>query len=217
MRAMPKIVRFSLTAGGIIVAGFVLGFLFFAAVATREMPDSNHNADGIVVLTGGVQRIAEAGRLFERGMAKRLLVSGINKVTTRRDIKRLLKIRDQSFACCVDLGYAARNTRGNADETRDWVRAHHFKSLIVVTASYHMPRSLAELAGSMPDVRLIAHPVVPDKFRNSPWWLDLSKIGILAREYIKFLPSAARYGVTRLSHLRKTSNFDNARHADRNS
>jgi uncharacterized SAM-binding protein YcdF (DUF218 family) len=217
MRATPKIVRFLLAASGVIIAGLALGFLFFATIATRELPKTHHRADGIVVLTGGVQRIAEAGRLLEQGMAKRLLISGINKVTTRRDIQRLLKIRDKAFTCCVDLGYTARNTRGNADETRAWVETHRFESVIVVTASYHMPRSLAELAGSMPNVRLIAHPVVPAKFKNSPWWLDISKIGILAREYIKFLPSAARYGVTRLTHGRRTGRNDNAQHADRDS
>jgi uncharacterized SAM-binding protein YcdF (DUF218 family) len=217
MQALPKIVKFGLTAGGVIVAGLTLGFVFFAVIATREMPTSTRSANGIVVLTGGVQRIAEAGRLFEQGKAKRLLVSGINKKTTRRDVLRLLKIRKKLFACCVDLGYSALNTRGNANETHDWVRAHQFKSVIVVTASYHMPRSLAELAGSMPDVTLIAHPVVPAKFRETPWWRDPINIRILAAEYLKFLPSAARYGVTRLTHGRRTSTSDNAQHADGNS
>jgi hypothetical protein len=119
MQALPKIVKFGLTAGGVIVAGLTLGFVFFAVIATREMPTSTRSANGIVVLTGGVQRIAEAGRLFEQGKAKRLLVSGINKKTTRRDVLRLLKIRKKLFACCVDLGYSSRLGQGSPVQERD--------------------------------------------------------------------------------------------------
>ncbi len=47
------------------------------------------------------------------------------------------------LACCVDLGHTARDTIGNATETRDWAADHHYVSLIVVTSAYH----IAALAG----------------------------------------------------------------------
>lgn len=180
---------------GLAAAVFILGFLIFATMATRGISKDTPTADGIVVLTGGEKRIWEAGRLLEGGKAKRLLVSGVNRITSKKDVRRLIRIEAKLFACCVDLGYEALNTRGNAEETRNWVRGHNFSSLIVVTSSYHMPRSLAELSHELPDVRLIAHPVVPTQFQTGPWWLNYGNARILAAEYIKFLPTAARYAV----------------------
>lgn len=183
---------------GIAFASLVLGFFMFAAVATREPSSDARSADGIVVLTGGARRILEAGRLLRSGKGRHLLVSGVNRQTSAKSVRKLAKIDTDLFACCVTLGYVAQNTRGNAIETRDWQRSHKFQSLIVVTASYHMPRSMAELALVMPEVELIPHPVVPKQFQASPWWLHVHSARLLAREYLKFLPSAAQYAVNRI-------------------
>ena len=199
MRETRKLWKFAVASLFAACTIALVGFLFFAAIATREGPAVTRPADGIVVLTGGVMRIAAAGRLLAAGKAKRLLVSGINEITPPKDVQRLVGVPRELFACCVDLGYAAKNTRGNADETRAWATRHRFKSLIVVTASYHMPRSLAELSQAMPGTELIAHPVLPTKFQKSPWWLDPSNASILAREYLKFVPSAARYALLRIT------------------
>ena len=111
---------------------------------------------------------------------------------------KLSGLDEPDFDCCVDLGYAALDTIGNADETRAWAEARNYESLIVVTASYHMPRSLAELARVLPGTKLIAHPVMPKSFRQEVWWLHVRTTRTLVSEYLKFLPSAARYGVARL-------------------
>ena len=75
--------------------------------------------------------------------------------------------------------------------------ASGLRTLIVVTSGYHMPRSLAELAIAMPDVELIAHPVVAKAARQRAWWLQPGLVRLLATEYAKFLPVAARYAVAR--------------------
>ena len=150
-------------------------------------------ADGIVALTGGGQRLAAAGRLLQAQQARRLLISGVNRVVSRAELRRLLDIDNELFACCVDVGYAAQNTRGNAVETRKWALRHRFESLIVVTASYHMPRSLLELGRAMPDVVLHPHPVLPQQFREAPWWLQAASTKLLISEYIKLLPTVLRY------------------------
>jgi len=198
MRAMSLFGKLGVGACSLILAAFVLGFFIFAAVVTRDVPPQTRTADGIVVLTGGARRISEAARLLRLGKAKRLLVSGVNRINSKSDIHKLTKLSPKMFACCVDLGYAAQNTRGNAAETREWSRSHNFASLIVVTASYHMPRSLSELSREMPSITLIPHAVVPNTFRAKPWWLDATNVSILVHEYLKFLPSAARCVVTRL-------------------
>ena len=185
------------------LALFVFGFMLFAAIATRGSSDKPRIADGIVVLTGGESRIAEAARLLETGRARRLLISGVNRRNSREDLRRLLHLQPQLFDCCVDVGYDALDTYGNADEARAWANQWHFASLIIVTASYHMPRSLAELALAMPEARLIAHAVVPRQLQGMPWWLRLAAARTLVAEYIKFLPAVTRLAVSRLTGRRE--------------
>jgi uncharacterized SAM-binding protein YcdF (DUF218 family) len=176
----------------------VLGFVLFAGAATREPASQIARADGIVVLTGGEARIAKAARLLEAGRADRLLISGVNRKVGKDEIHRLTGLGAAQFDCCVDIGYAAHDTIGNADETREWVARRGYKRLIVVTASYHMPRSLAELGRVLPGVELVAYPVVPTRFHTEAWWRHLGTTRILVSEYLKFLPAAARLAGVRL-------------------
>ena len=113
------------------------------------------NADGIVVLTGAAFRISDALELLAAGHGKRLLITGVNPLTRSREIARLVPEHQRWFTCCVDLDHSATNTIGNAIETRRWVKARGFKSLIVVTSNFHMPRAMAELAHQLPDVTLV--------------------------------------------------------------
>ena len=179
-----------------LVVIFVLGFVVFATFVMRTLPDIPKQADGIVVLTGGPERIITAARLLREGRAKWMLISGVNRQTSKADILRLSKLDPKLFACCVTLGYIAQNTRGNAIEARNWQRGNSFKSLIIVTAAYHMPRSLIELYRRMPDVKLIPYSVMPKRLRNQSWWLQGDSVRLLAYEYIKFLPSVAEFAVT---------------------
>lgn len=176
----------------------VFGFVLFAAAVMRAPPTNAIRADAIIVLTGGPTRILEGARLLKEGRAKRMLISGVNKITRRDDLMRLSGLPEDKFTCCVDLGYAALDTIGNADEARDWVEGRGYESLIVVTASYHMPRSLAELGRTLPNTRLIPYPVVPKDFQQDAWWLNVRTSRLLLSEYVKFLPSAARFGVARV-------------------
>jgi hypothetical protein len=58
----------------------------------------------------------------------------------------------------------------------------------VVTAGYHMPRALAELSRSLPEVGLHPYPVVSPVLRGAP---DASSLRLLATEYTKYLAVAA--------------------------
>lgn len=181
-----------------IAAVLMFGFVLFATAVTRDQPHPEQRADGIVVLTGGELRIAEGAQLLAKGWGRRLLISGVNHRTGRHDLLRITGLAEQQFDCCVDLGYEAQDTVGNASETNLWADKHKFESLIVVTSSYHMPRSLAELSIEMPRTRLISHPVIPRSLRNSAWWLHLTTTRVLVSEYVKFLPTAARLTASRL-------------------
>ena len=177
---------------------FAGGFVLFAYVVARYAPAPNERADAIVVLTGGELRLAAAAKLLTEGRGGRLLISGVNPQTTLDDLKRVSGLPDRLFTCCVDIDYAAHTTSGNAHETKAWAEARRLKKLIVVTSSYHMPRSLTELRRTLPEVALVPYPVISHKLQAGRWWADAYTARVLFSEYVKFLPSAARYAVARL-------------------
>lgn len=188
-----------LAGAGVVAATLLLyGFVIFAGGATREPAAELEAADGIVVLTGGQARIGKAARLLLEGRAGRMLISGVNRKVSRDDILRLTGLSAEKFECCVDIGYTAHDTVGNADETREWAERRGYNRLIIVTASYHMPRSLAELGRVLPGVKFIPYPVVPKSFHADRWWLHPGTTRILISEYAKFLPSAARFVAVRM-------------------
>lgn len=175
------------------VAALLAGFVGFALSLERTESTLTVKADGVVVLTGGSDRVVEAGELLARGQARRLLITGVNKATREREIARLLPISRELFDCCVDLGYRALDTAGNAAETRDWARRRGIGgSLIVVTSNYHMPRALAELSAALPGVTLHPFPVVSDHLHVEDWLTDVSVTRLIAAEYVKYLYALAR-------------------------
>ena len=167
-------------------AAVLAGFVAFVASLPEPGSARVQQADGIVALTGEGGRLVPAMNLLEDGLGQRLLISGVNPTTTKSSLRSLLH-GGKLFDCCVDLGFSALDTRGNAEETARWVRDHHYNSLIIVTADYHMPRSLVEFGSEMPGVKLIPYPVA-DAI-DSPNWQTVRR---LSSEYVKYLASSVR-------------------------
>jgi uncharacterized SAM-binding protein YcdF (DUF218 family) len=177
---------------------FGAGFVAFARAVASFVPGASPRADAIVVLTGGELRLMAGARLLKDGRGARLLISGVNPQTSREDLRRLSGLSPRLFSSRVDIDYAAHTTSGNADETRTWVKSRGYTRLIVVTSSYHMPRSLIELRRTLPGITLLPYPVVSNKIHAARWWRDPFTARVLMGEYVKLLPSAARYGAARL-------------------
>lgn len=197
-------------AVGVPLLAFAAGFVMFARAVADYAPAPAGRADAIVVLTGGELRLVAAAKLLAEGRGKRLLISGVNRQTSRDDLKRLSGLSKRLFACCVDVDYA-EHTTANADETKAWAKARRFSRLIIVTSNYHMPRSLTELGRVMPGVVLVPHAVVPNKLHAKRWWSDAHTARVLFAEYLKFLPSAARYGAARLLRWEGSALADGAK------
>jgi uncharacterized SAM-binding protein YcdF (DUF218 family) len=178
---------------GLVVIVPVAGFVAFARDVAGARAPTDPTAEGIVVLTGGSARIDGALRLLAEGRATRLLISGVNPTVNRATLAGQLEPDlAAKLACCADLGRAARDTVGNAAETRTWAESQGFSSLIVVTSDYHMRRSMAELADAMPDVGLIAYPVTNPDLHLSDWWRRPPAAAVLLREYVKYLLTTIR-------------------------
>jgi uncharacterized SAM-binding protein YcdF (DUF218 family) len=180
---MTRLRRPVLGALAVLVLLWLTGFAWFLRLADR-VPPPPPRADAIVVLTGGAGRVEAALRLLAEGRARIALVSGVGGAAEFASLARRAGV-DAALGARVTLGRAAQSTRGNAAETAAWARANDVRSLIVVTAFYHMPRALAELARTLPGVTLYPSPVTP----GASWRL-------LAGEYGKFL--AAELGLTAL-------------------
>ena len=182
-------------AGGAILAilAFLAGFALFVASLDNRPAQAVESADGIVVLTGGPERIADATDLLIAQRGRRLLITGVHPTTTLTEISRTVPASRQALECCVELGRSALNTRGNAIETAAWAHAQGFRSLIVVTSAWHMPRALVELRRAMPDVMLVPYPVVAKAPREPAWTARFASARLLLSEYVKYL--AAYVGV----------------------
>jgi uncharacterized SAM-binding protein YcdF (DUF218 family) len=176
----------------ILFVGAGVGFVGFLSQLRGVEIKPARNADGIVVLTGGSSRVSDAMELLAAGYGKRLLISGVHRTNAASDISRSLPDNQSLLGCCVDLDRSAVNTRSNAAETRRWARERGFKSLIVVTSNYHMPRAIVELSHAMPDMQLVPFAVVGDKWRDEPWWTSSATIRLLLSEYVKYVAAEVR-------------------------
>lgn len=186
---LVKIAAFAALALAIVAIG---GFGVFLQTIERYEQNPSTRTDGIVALTGGAQRIGDAIDLLAQGYGSRLLISGVNERTSRDQIARLNPGQRRLFECCVDLDYRARNTIGNAIETRRWIESHRFRSIIVVTSAYHMPRTLVELDHALPDLRKVPYAVVTPTVDPDAWWSSAQTFRVLLSEYVKLIVVYAR-------------------------
>jgi uncharacterized SAM-binding protein YcdF (DUF218 family) len=177
---------------------WAVGLFAFAARIAHSTPAADPGrAQGIVALTGPSPARMEVGvSLLQEGRGQRLLISGVNRMNTRDSIRRAARsVAGPVYDCCVDLGFEAVDTIGNARETADWARARGYDQVIVVTADYHMPRALLELKGAMPHARLMPYPVATDELNARAWWRNPRQARRLSLEYCKYLVILTREAV----------------------
>ncbi|MEM7169854.1 MAG: YdcF family protein [Pseudomonadota bacterium] len=187
-----------LAMGLVLVAAIVwLAGLFWYAGQLPEQPSpSTQQTDAIVVLTGGSGRLEKGLELLADNKAEKLFVSGVYRGLEVRELLRLFQESPGELDCCVALGYEADNTRGNAVETAAWMSEEGYESLRLVTANYHMPRSLLEFEESMPRSQIIPHPVFPAHYKQEDWWRWPGSARLLVSEYNKYLLALVRQTIT---------------------
>jgi uncharacterized SAM-binding protein YcdF (DUF218 family) len=195
---MARSIRVLIAGAGVIGLALLVGFAVFASMIRDAPPAVVPRADAIVVLTGGEDRIEAGIKLLSEGKGRRLLISGVNPTTSAMQIGRLTGQDHRLFKCCIDFGYNAVDTSSNAEEARSWADTRGYSRLIVVTSSYHMPRSLTEFARVLPRAELVSYPVATRHHNLNEWWHHPATARLLLSEYLKFLTSTARLGMARL-------------------
>ncbi|MDR1694135.1 MAG: YdcF family protein [Lactobacillaceae bacterium] len=171
------------TAIFIIMLTAVLWFGGFMAFNNRiyMFKNNNEKTDAIVVLTGGKNRIDEAQKLFNDGLADKLFISGVSKEASLEEIISPDEVSDN-----IEIGQEAHNTFENAIEVNNWIVKNEISSIRLVTSNYHMPRSIEELKTKNNDVKIIIHPVFSDNVQKK-WWKSWGSFNFIASEYNKFL------------------------------
>ncbi len=227
-----RILRFLVGTLALLVGLWGGGFVWFAATLPRHVADVTSRTDAIVVLTGGSARLSTGIALLQGGLSRKLFISGVHPGVEINEIWRLAGPPSPSFPSpsspspssspelldpgaapvsfppltdAIVLGYNAGDTIGNATETAQWIAEHRLGSLRLVTAAYHMPRSLLEFHHAMPEATIIPHPVFPLSVKSREWWRRPGTALLLAGEYTKYLAAIVRHGFSSSPDLSPSS------------
>ncbi len=171
---------------------YLIGLSIFIADIPRSPPSPVPQVDGIVVLTGGPERIQQSVSLLTAGSGTRLLISGVDQGVSLDDIRSLERVDSPLFDCCIDIGRIAKDTIGNATETAAWAHQNGYGSLLVVTSAYHLPRATQELRYTMPTLTLQGFPVHQASVHLDQWYLYPGSARLLIAEYTKYLLTLVR-------------------------
>ena len=176
---------------------WVAGLFQFASLVPKQVLDSSTPTNAIVVLTGGSRRLGEGLELLSQGLAEKLFVSGVYRGVDVRELLQIVRRNPRELETRIGIGNAT-NTAENALETMVWMRTREYRSLRLVTAAYHMPRSLLEFRHAMPAVTLVPHPVFPENVKQDRWWVWPGTGSLMASEYNKFLFAWSRHWAGRI-------------------
>jgi uncharacterized SAM-binding protein YcdF (DUF218 family) len=173
-----------------IVAAFFLiwltGFFIFLHEIYNYRSDLKET-EAIVILTGGRGRLNTGIDLLKQDKSESLFISGVHKGVSIEEISEDVDLSDH-----ITLGYLAQSTLENAKETASWVRENGFESIRLVTSFYHMPRSLLEFKHILPEVKIVPHAVVHERFKEKSWLQDISILQLFLSEYNKYLLMSLR-------------------------
>ncbi|MBM3488936.1 MAG: YdcF family protein [Alphaproteobacteria bacterium] len=175
--------------------GLALGYVGFASFAAWLSAQARPvAADGIVALSGRMERLHAAFDLLRRGVAPVALLSGTGEGANDIELGKL-RARDPAlFDARVTLDPLARNTRGNAQQIRAWVAERQIKRLLVVSTDLHLPRALLHLSQALPGIELVAFAVAPQAETAGGWVAEAVPWPQRIAEFLKFLLAPLPFG-----------------------
>lgn len=181
----------------VLATAWFFGFLLFLAAIPEDVADKQTKTDVVVVLTGGGERLGEGFDLLNRGLAPRLYISGVAEGISLENLTKKVAEAGGSLPdnatlkCCVTLD-RAQNTIGNAITSSQWISEQHIQSIRLVTANYHMNRSLLEFRRAKSGIAVVPNPVFPPEMRDPFWFMKPRILIVLGNEYDKYLVASLR-------------------------
>ncbi|MBL8643052.1 MAG: YdcF family protein [Rhodospirillaceae bacterium] len=183
---MIRFFKYVTIAGMVLSALWAIGWVWFASALPTAVADDDAKTDAIVVLTGGSGRVEEGLKLLREGQAAKLFISGAGARVSISELVPDDVEHTSDIESAITLGRQATDTPGNAAETAAWAKRENVGSIRLVTAGFHMPRSLLEFSAAMPDIKIVPHPVFSDRIK-ADWWRWPGTANLIAREYTKYL------------------------------
>lgn len=179
---MKKFLSYSLL---MLFMAWATGFILFNQEINSYETDDITKTDAIIVLTGGRNRIIEAVKLLNEGMADKMLISGVQKNISPKDIEKrnAVNLTDKPE---IEFEKQSKNTVENAIKTNEWIKQNNIRSIRLVTSNYHIPRSLQEFKAQNTELEIIINPVYSEKVSKT-WWKNTGSFCLIASEYSKFL------------------------------
>ncbi len=175
----------------VLVVLWLGGLAWFSTLIPKVPAQNKGHTDAIVVLTGGGKRLGKGFTLLKQGVADELLISGVGEgvrladLLAAQDVDELDKVID---ARAISLDHASISTATNATTASEWIANKGFKSIRLVTANYHMPRSLLEFSSQMPaDVTIYPEPVFPNDFKIDSWYMHPGSLKLMTSELAKYI------------------------------
>jgi len=182
---------------------FILSLIMVSAILwsgalawfVHSMPEQNiaavEKTKALVVLTGGAERVERGFQALAEGNAPVLFISGVGEVVTVRELLLAhatpeVRRNIQMMRAEIILDHVARTTVSNAVQAAEFIRTRGITSIRLITANYHMKRSLREFKTAIPHVRIIADPVFPQGFRRDEWWQHENTRRLVFSEFYKY-------------------------------
>ncbi len=177
--------RFLIYSLLVLFLAWIIGFVLFNQKINSYQIDNQTKTDAIIVLTGGRNRIIEAVRLLDDGMAERMLISGVQENISPKDIEKRNAV-NLTNKPEIEFEKQSKNTVENAIKTNEWIKQNNINSIRLVTSNYHIPRSLQEFMSQNTKLEIIINPVYSEKV-SKKWWKNVGSFCLIASEYNKFL------------------------------
>lgn len=164
------------------------GLIDFYGRIPAKTPDKVAHSEAIIVLTGGKNRIETGLELLHEDKAEKMFITGVGKDVGDLELLKRKDVTPENMEK-ISLGHEAVDTFGNVDEAKKWIAENNIKSIILVTANYHMPRAYAVFAKAIPDIAIHPYSVMTPDFIRSDWPTNKKVRKIILSEYHKFIMS----------------------------
>ena len=177
--------KLALYISSLIILFLVYGFIVFLKKIEYTKVNYNDQTDGIAVLTGGKGRINLGLELFNKRRNLRLLISGVDKKVSDRNIIP----NDFKNKSKVTIDKESKSTYQNAKKINKWISTYKLQNITIITSYYHMPRSMMLTQLLTPNINFYAYPVEKKVSNKTSFRVNILYYFFLTEEYIKYLVS----------------------------
>lgn len=173
-------------------------YFFYYVINYINPPNINKlssERDVVVIITGDNNRLDIGLKFLAQSNNDVALISGVGAGVREEDLSLYYKkypIKSKK----ITLGYLASNTAENAIETKIFMDLHNYKSLILVTSDYHMPRASILFKCIMPEFEITLYPIKQGLIFNKDMiYINYKMLRNLYLEYNKFIATYCKYSI----------------------